>query len=59
MANNGFNAAKVSVFRTAFGVFALEGYNFLTRDARRTGVHHPVHAHGVGVLVYSQPSGIC
>lgn len=34
MSNNGFNAAKVFVFGAAVGVFALEGYNFLTRDAR-------------------------
>ena len=34
MANNGFNAAKVFVFGAAVGVFAMEGYNFLTRDAR-------------------------
>ena len=34
MATNGFNAAKVFVFGAAVGVFAMEGYNFLTRDAR-------------------------
>ena len=32
MANNGFNAAKVFVFGAAVGIFAMEGYNFLTRD---------------------------
>lgn len=30
----GFNAAKVFVAGAAVGVFALEGYNMLTRDAR-------------------------
>ena len=34
MANTGFHAAKVFVFGAAVGVFSLEGYNFLTREAR-------------------------
>lgn len=57
MANNGFNAAKVFMFGAAVGVFALEGYNFLTRDAQRSAGMIPFMRAGSPYSCTADPQG--